>query len=109
MMFMLEEVLIRCRVGEADLSRWIERDWIRPVRQEDGWRFADQDVARIELIFDLVHDLAIDPDAIDVILPLVDQVYALRRSLRAMSRALEALPEDSRRHVLERLAARPEE
>ena len=108
-MLRIDEVLLRCRVEEADLGSWIARDWVRPVRQEDGWRFADQDVARIELIFDLVHDLAIDPDAIDVILPLVDQVYALRRSLRAMSRAMEALPEDSRRHVLERLAARPEE
>lgn len=108
-MFVLEEVLVRCRVGEADLHRWIERDWVRPLRQEGGWRFADQDVARIELIVDLVHDLAIDPDALDVILPLVDQVYALRRSLRAMTRAMEALPEDSRRRVLERLAERPEE
>ena len=109
MMLVLEEVLVRCRVGEADLNRWIERDWVRPVRQEGGWCFADQDVARIELIVDLVHDLAIDPEALDVILPLIDQVYALRRSLRAMTRAMEVLPEESRRRVLERLTERPEE
>lgn len=108
-MFVLDEVLVRCRVKKSDLDSWIQRDWVRPVRQDGDWRFADHDVARIELICDLVHELAIDADALDIILPLVDQVYALRRSLRAMTRAVEALPAASRRRVLDRLAQRPEE
>jgi chaperone modulatory protein CbpM len=107
-MLVLDEVLIRCRVKKSDLRSWIDRDWVRPVQQDGDWRFAEQDVARIELICDLVRDLAIDPDALDVILPLVDQVYALRRSLRAVTRAVEALPADSRRRFLESLAARPD-
>lgn len=107
-MLRIDEVLLRCRVEKTDLGSWIERDWVRPVRQDGDWSFADHDVARIELICDLVHDLAIDAEALDIILPLVDQVYALRRSLRAMTRAVEDLPADSRRRVLDRLARRPE-
>lgn len=108
-MFVLDEVLLRCRVEKAELALWVARDWVRPAREGGDLRFGEQDIARIELICDLVHDLAVDPEALDIILPLVDQVYALRRSLRAMTSAVEALPDDSRRRVLERLAMRREE
>ena len=105
-MFVIEEVLLRCRVERTELAGWIDRDWVRPARQDGGWSFGEQDVARIELICDLVHDLAVDPEAVDIILPLVDQVYAMRRSLRAMTRAVDELPEESRSRVLARLADR---
>lgn len=105
-MVMLEEVVARCRVDQANLEIWIDRVWVRPIRIEEEWHFGEDDIARIELICDLVHDMRLTPDAIDVILPLVDQVYELRRSLRAMTRAVGDLPADSRRQVMDRLLDR---
>lgn len=103
-MVLIDEVLVRCRVDRSDLEIWIERVWVRPTQIDHEWRFVEEDVARIELISDLMHDLNLQPDAIDVILPLIDQVYDLRRSLRAITHAVGELPADSRRQVLDRLS-----
>ena len=82
----------------------MERVWVRPTRLGNEWRFGDVDIARIELICDLVRDLDLHPDAVDIILPLIDQIYDLRRSLRAMTNAVGELPADSRRQILDRLS-----
>lgn len=103
-MVLIEDVLVRCRVERSDLEIWIERVWVRPTRVENKWQFGEEDIARIELICDLVHDLDLHTDAVDIILPLMDQVYDLRRSLRTMTRAVGDLPADSRRQVLDRLS-----
>ncbi|MBT5456573.1 MAG: MerR family transcriptional regulator [Rhodospirillaceae bacterium] len=105
-MLLFEDVLVRCNVKQADLEIWIERSWVRPVREDRGWIFADEDVARIELICDLAHDLDMDTEALEIILPLIDQVYALRRSLRSLTLAVGDLPADSRRQVMDRLIER---
>jgi chaperone modulatory protein CbpM len=98
-----EQALVRCRVERGTLERWITLSWVRPTRGDDGWHFSDADIARIELICDLHRELGIAEDAIEVILPLLDQVYALRRQMRALTDALGALPEETRREVLARL------
>lgn len=99
-----EEVLLQCRIERGTLERWITLSWVRPMQGDGEWHFSDADIARIELICDLHRDLGIAEDAIEVILPLLDQVYALRRQMRALTDALGALPEDVRRDVLARLA-----
>ena len=98
-----EQVLVHCRVERGTLERWITLSWVRPTQGDDGWHFSDADIARIELICDLHRDLGIAEDAIEVILPLLDQIYALRHQMRALTDALGALPEDMRRDVLARL------
>jgi chaperone modulatory protein CbpM len=103
-MVLIEDVLVQCRVDRSDLEIWIERVWVRPARVEHEWHFGEQDIARIELICDLMHDLNLQADAVDIILPLVDQIYDLRRSLRAVTHAVGDLPADSRRQVLDRLS-----
>lgn len=103
-MITVEEVVVRTRAERRELDVWIERAWIRPVRDTGGLRFSDADLARIEMICDLVHDLALDAEALDVILPLLDQVYDLRRTVRTLTAAIQDLPEESRRQVLDRLS-----
>ena len=100
----LEDVLARSGASRAELESWIAMCWVRPLRGEEGWLFSETDIARIEMICDLSHDLGIDEEAMEVILPLIDQVYALRRSLRALADAVMALPEEARRTVLDHLA-----
>ena len=103
MTLLFDEIVARCGVGRAELHVWIERQWIRPARENRDWHFSEQDLARTELICDLVRDLDVDPEALDIILPLLDQVYTLRRSLRAITQAVGELPADTRRQVRDRL------
>jgi chaperone modulatory protein CbpM len=65
-----------------ELERWIANDWVRPDGTEGHYAFRDIDVARVRLIQQLREDMAIDDNALPVVLSLLDQVYALRRRLR---------------------------
>lgn len=111
MMIAFAELVARCRASEGELKEWIALAWVRPATgggngdgDDDGWMFTEADCARVELICDLLHDMAVGREAMDVILPLIDQVYALRREMRTIARALDALPEDAREAVLARVA-----
>jgi chaperone modulatory protein CbpM len=59
----------------------------------------------VRLIRELRYDLAIDEEALPVVLQLLDQVYALRRRLRATYQAIETQPPDIRKALLTRLGA----
>lgn len=102
----IDQVMVRCRVSRDELDLWVARKWVRAVRTDAGLSFSEPDVARIEMISDLVRDIGLDENAMDVILPLVDQLYAVRRSLRAMTEAVGELPEETRRQVLDEIARR---
>ena len=65
-----------------------------------GVHFDDIDVARVRLIHDLHHAMAIAEETMPVVLSLLDQVYDLRGTLRDLLHALEAQPEDVRKAVL---------
>ena len=97
--------LIRMIAGlqEAELRRWIDERWVRPERAATGFVFREVDVARVRLIVELRQELAIDEEALPVVLQLLDQVYALRRRLKAMSEAIDAQPEPVRAAVRARL------
>ena len=100
------DALIRMIAGlqEAELRRWIDERWVRPEPTGGGYVFREVDVARVRLIVELRRELAIDEEALPVVLQLLDQVYGLRRRLRAMSAAINAQPEAVRQAVRARLA-----
>jgi chaperone modulatory protein CbpM len=81
------------------LHVWMERGWVAPVRDGNVYRFREIDVARIRLIEEFRTDLDIGDDAMDVVLPLLDQVHGLRRELRRLADAVSAQPEDIRRRI----------
>jgi chaperone modulatory protein CbpM len=93
----LEQVLATVgRVSRHDLTLWIERRWVRPHHEGGGYVFTELDVARITLICDMRHDMAIDDEAMPVVLGLLDQVYGLRTRLRHLADAVAAQPEEVR-------------
>lgn len=69
-----------------ELSRFLEEGWIAP---DAGDAFAEADLARVRLILELRHELAIDDEAMPLVLSLLDQVYALRRQLRLVCSLVE--------------------
>ncbi len=87
-------------VAEPDLADWIARGWVMPEGEPPDWRFAEIDVARVRLVRDLLHDLAVEQETLSLVLTLLDQVYALRRSLAEVLAAAETQPEPVRRALL---------
>lgn len=72
---MLDEsdVLARIRNLRPDtLHLWIERGWVASERGRRGCRFREIDLARVRLIHEFRHDLALTDEAVAVVLPLLD-------------------------------------
>ena len=92
------------RVDRVELTQWIELGWVAPERLAGAEpAFSDLDVARVCLICDLRHDLAVEEETIPLVLSLLDQIYALRRQLNAVTGAVRDQPDDVRRALLDRL------
>ncbi|MBR0655914.1 chaperone modulator CbpM [Plastoroseomonas arctica] len=70
-------------LAPEDVRRWVADGLLRP---EEGEVFGEIDVERVRLIIDLRDTLDLGEDALPVVLGLLDQVYALRRQLRALTR-----------------------
>jgi chaperone modulatory protein CbpM len=99
-----DEVLATCpRVKSEDLTLWIERRWIRPLHEGTGWAFGAIDVARVELICDLRHDMDPNEEAVPVVLSLLDTVHGLRQRLSLLADAIGRLPPDTRKTLAQEL------
>jgi chaperone modulatory protein CbpM len=93
-----EGVLREFALNRDELSRWISEEWVRPSRHAEGYWFQEMDVARIRLIVEL-RALEVDEVALPTVLGLIDQVYGMRRAMRAMNEALAVLPAEARAKV----------
>ncbi len=88
-------------LGAVELSDWVERRWVQPEPSEGGgWVFHEIDVARVRLIYDLRRELDVAEDTVALVLSLLDQVYELRCTLKAMTRALASQPPEVQAAVL---------
>ena len=91
---------------EQELLRWVEMRWVMPEREDSRYYFSDVDCARVELLCDIRHRLAIDEGAVPVILSLLDQVYGLRRELRVLAEAVAMQPDSARAPIVAELIRR---
>jgi chaperone modulatory protein CbpM len=103
-----DDIIAIYRVDRVELTSWIEQRWVRPQLTEHGFSFDEVDEARIGLIRELRQDLMVDEDALDVVLALLDQLYAARSMLRTVEEAIEACPEPVREEIRDRLRRAPE-
>ena len=100
-----EVTLMLGRVDRVEIHAWIERGWVRPESRRGGEPlFSELDVARLCLICDLRHDLAVEEETMPLVLSLLDQVYTLRRQLGALTGAVQQQPPEVRRAILDLLA-----
>ncbi|WPB87049.1 chaperone modulator CbpM [Sediminicoccus rosea] len=80
------------RLRIEDLQGWITEGHVRPEREGGQLVFTELDVERVRLILELRHDMAVNEEALPVVLSLLDQLYELRRRLRAMGVEPDATP-----------------
>ncbi|QCO03346.1 chaperone modulator CbpM [Azospirillum argentinense] len=83
----------------AELDRWIDNRWIRPEGRPGAYVFHEIDVARAHLVAEL-RELAIDDEALPLVLSLLDQLYSVRRQMKLLHKAINAQPEEVRRAFL---------
>jgi chaperone modulatory protein CbpM len=81
MMITRQEFLIRARLDGDTLEAWIAEEWIVPTGADPEVSFTEADLARAELIRDLMGDLEVNDAGVGVILNLVDQMHGLRKML----------------------------
>ncbi len=86
-------------VQVTDVQRWIAQAWVRPDGAPGRWSFHEIDVARIRLIVELRDELSVPEEALPTVLSLLDQLYDARRQLLLLRKAIDAAPEDLRRHL----------
>jgi chaperone modulatory protein CbpM len=103
-MIVFEELLARFGdLERGELIRWVENRWVLPERHNQTWVFHEVDVARVELIFEIRREFAVDDEAMPLVLGLLDQVYGLRRQMRRLCDALEAQPPEVQQAISQAL------
>lgn len=108
-MTQFEDILRVYRLERVELQAWIEQRWVRPRVTPQGPEFDPADEARIALIRELRQDFSCNDDTLDVVLSLLDQLYATRRVLREVEHAIAALPEPARKELRAHLEAHGED
>jgi chaperone modulatory protein CbpM len=98
-----EQIVAEIEISPGELTAWIEQEWILPARQGETHVFNDADIARVRLICDLRRDMAVNDEAVPVVLQLLDQVYTLRETLAELRAAIDAPSPAAREEILSRL------
>ena len=100
----LSENDVLVEVTEVTLTRlrvWVREGWVVPQRDSEGQPAYDAtDVARLRLLCHLEDELDLGDEAMPVVLSLLDQVYGLRRELKALARAVDNQPHEVRQALL---------
>jgi chaperone modulatory protein CbpM len=104
-MLSFDDILRLHRLQRVELQAWIEHRWVRPQAGAQGFVFDEVDEARVALICELRQVCLADDEAMEVVLSLLDQLYATRRVLRRVEHAIQELPEPLQRQVRSHLQA----
>lgn len=94
-----EVITIVGRIERREIETWVERAWVVPVARDPEPAFSELDIARICLICDLRHDVGVEEETMPLVLSLLDQLYATRRRMSALTDAVQRQPEEVRRAI----------
>jgi chaperone modulatory protein CbpM len=81
MTFDTRQFCMEARIDAQTLAIWLGEEWLSPRGEEDRLLFSEADVARVQLIRDLMDDLGVNAEGVGLVLRLVDQVHGLRSAL----------------------------
>lgn len=95
-----EELIVELGpLSEDELRLWIDRSWVRPTLESDTYFFSDVDVARVRMICDIRYSCSVEEETMPLILSLIDQLYATRRTVRQLTDAVAEQPVDIREAI----------
>lgn len=95
-----ETITTVTRLTRARLTTYVKHEFLLPTHSETGPVYTVADLARIELICDLTEQFDLNPDAMGVVLSLIDQLHGVRGELGRVVDAIEAQPDDVQDRIL---------
>lgn len=95
-----EVVTTVTRLTRRQLVSFVEGELVRPEQDDTGHVYRRVDIARLELLCDLSHDLDLDETALTIVISLIDQLHAARQDLATIARAIDTLPADLHSRVM---------
>jgi chaperone modulatory protein CbpM len=87
-----QDFLDRVQVDRETLEVWIEEEWLVPSGTATEPAFSEADLARAQLIQDLMQDLGVNDQGVGVILNLLDQMHGLRKALADLLQSVRQQP-----------------
>ncbi len=103
--FTEEQTLTRVvRLTRTRLTAFIEAEAVVPARRDDGPVFGPADLARLELLCELAELYDMQPEALAVMIAVIDRMHAARRDRRALLDAIRAEAPEVRARVAAALA-----
>jgi chaperone modulatory protein CbpM len=76
----IEDASDFCGVPREIIVRFINEEWVDPV-DDDALFFDDEDIARIQLIWELRNEFGVNDEAMPIILNLLDQLNRMHLEL----------------------------
>jgi chaperone modulatory protein CbpM len=77
----IEEASIYCGIPKEIIQHFIEEEWIHPLDFNTP-ALDSEDVARIQLIWELHSELGVNDEAMPIILNLIDQLNRMHLELK---------------------------
>ena len=87
------------RLTHDVLIEFVQAGIVLPAHADTGLVFARADLARIELLCDLIESFDLSGDALAMVISLIDQLHNTRHSFRSIVEALEAEPQEVRHRI----------
>jgi chaperone modulatory protein CbpM len=103
----LEDLLLKiAALQRRDLEAWIRDGLVKLERHEDAQVFSDAECARVQLVCTLHYDLDIEPNSMQVIMSLIDQLHDTRERLQRLSGAVLTQDETVQSSILRSIETR---
>jgi chaperone modulatory protein CbpM len=78
------EFLLRTNLDPKTLEVWVSEEWLVPHDEQGDLAFTEADLARVQLINDLKHQMGVNDEGIGVVLHLLDQLHGVRHAMAAL-------------------------
>ena len=88
------------------LTTWVSHQLVRPVLSEAGPKFREVDVARLQTLVDLEDSFDLGPDALGMVMSLMDRMHLMHADLESLMAALAAEPAEVRSRIRSFIATR---
>ncbi len=92
------------RLTRTRLTAFIEAEAVAPLQNDDGPLFSPADLARLDLLCDLAELYDMGPEALAVMISVIDRMHAARRDRHALLEAIRAQPHEVREQIAAALA-----
>lgn len=72
---------------------------VQPVQSDQGLRYRETDLARLQLLCDLCDSYELPTESLTMVMSLIDQLNTMRGDMRALMQAVASEPDEVRTRI----------